>query len=187
MTNESFPESVWGAGRDVTRQRIMRLASSPLAAVLARVSVPVDRFILARTKGRYTAMGPIGMPLLVITTTGSKTGRLRQQPLTYVRDGDRLVVVGTNFGQTHHPAWTSNLLTNPRAEVTIGGTTVPVVATKLSGSERERFLGEFTQIGQNYAAYAERAGREREVRVFALETAPRSGHLESGTNPQEKS
>lgn len=186
MTEGIFPESVWGAGRDGARQRIMRLASSPLAARLARVSVPVDRFVLVRTKGRYTAMGPIGMPLLVLTTTGSRTGRRRQQPLTYVRDGDRLVVVGTNFGQAHQPAWTSNLLIDPRAEVTIGGTTVPVIAKQLSGQERGRFIRELAQVGQNYAVYAERAAREREVRVFALELAP-TVRLESDVHIQEKS
>ncbi|MUM17870.1 hypothetical protein BI330_15720 [Mycobacterium sp. CBMA 623] len=160
---------------------MMKLASSPLAAALARLSVPFDRFVLARTKGRYTAMGPIGMPLLVLTTTGRKSGQPRQQPLTYVRDGDRLVVVGTNFGQNHHPAWTSNLLADHRADVTIGGHTVPAVATELHGEEQRRFLHAFAEIGENYAAYAERAGREREVRVFALEPAARIALRENGT------
>ncbi|MDM2424626.1 nitroreductase/quinone reductase family protein [Mycobacteroides abscessus] len=123
--------------------------------------------MLHRSKGRFTALGPIGMPLLVLTTTGRRTGQLRQQPLTYARDADRLVVVGTNFGQDHHPAWTSNLLAKPQAEVTIGGQTVPVTATQLHGAEQERFLREFAQIGANYAAYVGRAPRE--IRVFALE------------------
>ncbi|WP_255791713.1 nitroreductase family deazaflavin-dependent oxidoreductase [Mycobacteroides abscessus] len=169
MSEIVFPESVWGAGRDSTRKRIMKLASSRLAAALARGSVPIDRFVLAHTKGRYTAMGPIGMPLLVLTTTGRKTGQPRQQPLTYVRDGARLVVVGTNFGQSHHPAWTSNLLANPHVTVTVGGKAVPAVATELRGDEQRQFLRAFAEIGENYAVYAERAGREREVRVFALE------------------
>lgn len=171
MSEVAFPESVWGAGRDSTRKRIMKLASSPVAAALARVTVPLDRFVLARTKGRYTAMGPIGMPLLILTTTGRKTGQSREQPLTYVRDGARLVVVGTNFGQSHHPAWTSNLLADPHATVTVGGRAVPAVATQLHGDEQRRFLRAFAEIGENYTAYAERAGREREVRVFALEPA----------------
>ncbi|EFV13129.1 nitroreductase/quinone reductase family protein [Segniliparus rugosus] len=172
MSEAVFPEAIWGEGRVKTRAWVMRLASSPLASALARLSVPVDRFVLARTKGRYTVLGPIGMPLLVLTTTGRKTGQPRQQPLTYVRDGGRLVVVGTNFGQGHHPAWTSNLLADPRAEVTVGGATVPAVATLLRGEEQQRFLREFAEIGQNYAAYAERAGRD--IRVFALEPETRT-------------
>lgn len=186
MSEVSFPESVWGAGRDTTRKRVMKLASSPLAAVLARVSVPIDRFVLARTKGRYTALGPIGMPLLILTTTGRKTGQRRQQPLTYVRDGDRLVIIGTNFGQSRHPAWTSNLLNDPRADVTVGGTTVSAVATQLHGEEQRRFLSAFTEIGENYAVYAERAEREREVRVFALEPADGT-HIMKAERPQSRS
>ncbi|SPX88025.1 Deazaflavin-dependent nitroreductase [Mycobacteroides abscessus] len=173
MSEVSFPESIWGAGRgrDSTRRRVMRLTSSPLAATLARASVPIDRFVLTRTKGRYTAMGPIGMPLLILTTTGRKTRRPRQQPLAYVRDGNRLVVVGTNFGQGRHPAWTANLLAKPYADVTVGGTTVPARASQLHGEEKRRFLRAFAEIGENYAVYTERAEREREVRVFALEPA----------------
>lgn len=182
MSESVFPESVWGAGRDNTRKRVMKLASSPIAAALARVSVPVDRFVLARTRGRYTAMGPIGMPLLILTTTGRRSGEPRQQPLTYVRDGDRLIVVGTNFGQSHHPAWVLNLLADPHATVIIGGKVIPAVATELHGDEQRKFLRAFAEIGENYAVYAERAGRKRPVRVFALtpEGAPvqpdNSGH-----------
>ncbi|WP_272939586.1 nitroreductase/quinone reductase family protein [Mycobacteroides abscessus] len=141
--------------------------SSRLAVALARLSVPLDRYVLRRSKGRFTALGPIGMPLLVLTTTGRKSGQPREQPLTYVRDGDRLVVVGTNFGQGHHPAWTFNLLSNPRAKVTVGGQTVTVTATQLHGAEQQRFLRDFADIGPNYSAYVDRASRE--IRVFALQ------------------
>ncbi|SIL80546.1 Deazaflavin-dependent nitroreductase [Mycobacteroides abscessus subsp. abscessus] len=167
MEDLVFPESVWGEGRVGVRRRVMGLASSRLTAAIARFSVPIDRFVLTKTMGRYTAMGPIGMPLLVLTTLGRKSGAPRRQPLTYVRDGARLVVVGTNFGQAHHPAWTSNLLAEPHAEVTVGGQTIAVIATQLHGRQHQRFLREFAEIGQNYAAYTARAGRE--IRVFALE------------------
>lgn len=167
MTENAFPESIWGQGRDKVRRRVMSLMSSRLAAALARLSVPLDRFVLRHSKGRFTALGPIGMPLLVLTTTGRKSGQPRQQPLTYIRDGDRLVIVGTNFGQDHHPAWTSNLLANPHAEVTVGGQTVSAVATRLHGAEQQRFLRDFADIGPNYATYVDRASRE--IRVFALQ------------------
>lgn len=123
MSDDPSPESVWGEGRHKTRRSVMSLMSSRLGSTLARLSVPLDRFVLRRSNGRFTALGPIGMPLLVLTTTGRKTGQSRRQPLTHARYGDRLVVVGTNFGQDHHPSWTANLLANPRADVTIGGMT----------------------------------------------------------------
>lgn len=167
MTDAEFSESVWGAGREKTRGFVMRLMSSRATSALVRLAVPLDRFVLKRSKGRLTALGPIGMPLLVLHTTGRKTGQKREQPLTYVRDGNRLVVVGTNFGQAHHPAWTANLLAMPQAEVTLGGRTVSVVATQLHGEEQQQFLRAFAKIGQNYAAYTDRT--DRYIRVFALE------------------
>jgi deazaflavin-dependent oxidoreductase (nitroreductase family) len=59
--------------------------------------------------------GPIGVPLLLPTTTGRKSGRRRQTPLIYMREGDRLYIIGTNYGQATHPAWSSNLLARPES------------------------------------------------------------------------
>lgn len=164
---DRFPESIWGQEDSGLRKVMLRLVGSRPMAFLARKLVPVDRMILRRTQGRRTALGPLGVPMLVLSTIGRKTGQVREQPLVYVRDGDRLVVAGTNFGQSHHPAWTTNLLANPHVDVTVGGHTVPAVAIPLMGTDRERWLGAFAEFGDNYGKYVARAGRE--IRVFALQ------------------
>src|SRR5712672_3198902 len=103
MHPPGFPDYVWGAEGSAIRNVLMKLVATRPAAFVARHCVPLDRFVLQRTKGRYTALGPIGMPMLVLTTTGRRTGRPRQQPLVFLRRGDQLIVVGTNFGQDQHP------------------------------------------------------------------------------------
>lgn len=59
--------------------------------------------------------------VLVLTTVGRKTGRDHSTALTYIHDNNRLLVLGSNFGQPHHPSWSSNLLAHPQATVTIRG------------------------------------------------------------------
>jgi deazaflavin-dependent oxidoreductase (nitroreductase family) len=83
-----------------------------------------------------------------------------------MREGDRLFLVGSNFGQASHPAWTSNLLADPNAWVTMGGKEIPVVATQVTGAERERIFRKFADYASNYDAY--RGRTDRELRVFAL-------------------
>jgi deazaflavin-dependent oxidoreductase (nitroreductase family) len=111
-----------------------RIGSAFIACGL-RILTPVDHELLRRSKSRSTILGPIGVPLLLLTTTGRKSGQRRQIPLTYMREGDRLFLLGSNFGQAAHPAWSSNLLADPNAWVTMGGKEITVVATQLTGAE----------------------------------------------------
>ena len=107
------------------------------------------------------------MPLLLLTTTGKKSGQRRQTPLMFLREGDRLFIIGTNFGQSMHPAWSSNLLADPKAWVTMGGTEIPVIATQLLGAEHDRVCTKFADYNTKvYQAY--RGRTDRELRVFAL-------------------
>jgi deazaflavin-dependent oxidoreductase (nitroreductase family) len=74
--------------------------------------------------------------------------------------------VGSNFGQTRHPAWSSNLLADPNGWVTMGGEKIPVVARRLTGPEGERVFNNFADYASNYAAYRDRT--DRDIRVFEL-------------------
>jgi deazaflavin-dependent oxidoreductase (nitroreductase family) len=109
----------------------------------------------------------MGFPLLLLTTTGKKSGQRRQTPLIHLREGDRLFFIGSNFGQSMHPAWSSNLLADPNAWVTMGGKEIPVVATQLTGPEYDRVRTKFAEyVPKVYRAY--RGRTDREFRMFAL-------------------
>jgi deazaflavin-dependent oxidoreductase (nitroreductase family) len=101
------------------------------------------------------------------TTTGKVSGQRRQTPLTFHREGDRLFIIGSNFGQEMHPAWSSNLLADPEAWVTISGKEIPVLATLLVDAERERVSAMLADYSPTvYRYYTGRT--DREMRIFAL-------------------
>lgn len=167
MASDPFPDVRWGSQSSRLREPAARLAATKAGSWLLRTATPLDRRLLLRSRGRFTVLGPIGAPTLLLTTTGAKSGQTRTSPLLYWRDGRSLYVVGSNFGQAHHPAWTSNLLTTPRATVTIGGKDVPVVATQLDGAERDRVWAAFVELASTYDAY--RGRTDRDIRVFRLD------------------
>lgn len=126
----------------------------------------VDRVVLTRTGGRRTILGPIGIPTILLTTAGRRTGKPRISPLLCVHDGDVLYVVGSNLGKHHHPAWTENLLADARATVTVGGQTIAVRAELLDRSEADIVFPRFVEIAHAYHVFRDRTSRE--MRVFAL-------------------
>jgi deazaflavin-dependent oxidoreductase (nitroreductase family) len=97
--------------------------------------------------------------------------------LIYLRDGDRLFVTGSNFGQRNHPTWTSNLTADPDAWVTIGGKEISVRAQQLVHPEASQIYDRFVDYAANYGAYQNRA--HRTIRVFALTERP-PGPVEPG-------
>jgi deazaflavin-dependent oxidoreductase (nitroreductase family) len=146
---------------------VQRLGHQRWFAALGRPMVPVDRWIQRVTRGRFTVIGQVGLPSLLLTTTGRRTGEPRTQPLLYAPDGDGYVVVGSNWGQPNHPLWTVNLLANPEASVTVAGAVVPVRATLASGTERDRLWRLLLVQWPAYATYEHRAAG-RHLRIFRL-------------------
>ena len=135
-------------------------------AVARRAAPPLDRFLHQRTGGRLHAST---LPTLLLTTTGHRTGLPRTVPLAYVREGDRLAVVGSNFGGTGQPAWSDNLLANPSARVQVGPHATPVHARLATAEERTCFWPAFTAMWPAYDTYVIRAGAAgRDVRLFVL-------------------
>lgn len=130
-----------------------------------RLLVPVDRLVGRLTRGRVVALGLV--PSLVVTTIGRRSGQPRSNPLLYVPDGDAYVVIGSNWGQTHQPAWALNLLADPAAEVDVRGRRLPVRAELATGAERERLWQLLVTEWPAYRAYVQRAGG-REIRIFRL-------------------
>ncbi|MGW5579167.1 nitroreductase/quinone reductase family protein [Micromonospora chokoriensis] len=131
----------------------------------ARLLVPADRVIGRLTRGRVVALGL--MPSLVITTTGRRSGKPRSNPLLYVRDDDAYVVIGSNWGRTHHPGWAMNVLADPAATVDVKGRRIPVRADLASGVERDRLWQLLVTEWPAYHTYVQRAGG-REIHIFRL-------------------
>ena len=146
---------------------VQKVAASPAFVLVGKhVVPPLDRALNRLTSGRFVVSALLA-PSLVLTARGAKSGQPRVTPLVTLPDDDgSFLVVGSNFGQPRHPAWTGNLLTNPEASVTYRGATFPVRAQLLTGEERARIWPRLTRIWPVYDRYAERSGRE--LRVFRL-------------------
>lgn len=162
----SFPDVRWGSEQSRLRTPAIRLASTGFGSWLIRTMTPLDRRLLLRTDGRFTMLGPIGAPTLLLETVGARTGQPRVTPLLFTRDGERLIVVGSNFGQAAHPAWTGNLLKTPDATVIMGGQRIAVRAQLLAGEEAEAGYRRMVELAAAYAVY--RGRTDRPIRVFAL-------------------
>jgi len=108
-----------------------------------------------------------GATLLLLTTTGAKSGRPHTTPLMYLPDGERLVVFGTKAGAPTHPDWYYNLRANPTATVEVGPERFDVRATVTTGEERQRLFARQAELRPQFAEYA--AKTTREIPVVALE------------------
>ena len=107
-----------------------------------------------------------GRPMLLLTTTGRKSGTLRTTPLSYLRDGDDCIVVASNNGGDRHPAWWLNLEAYPDAEITVGRGTWSVSARKASQSEKNRIWPRLVEYNPQYAGYQTKTSREIPVIIL---------------------
>jgi deazaflavin-dependent oxidoreductase (nitroreductase family) len=112
-----------------------------------------------------------GMPVLLLTTTGRRSGKARTTPLTFFRDGGDLVVIASNGGDDRPPAWWLNLRQQPRALVEIGTARLGVVAADAPEHERERLWSTITATHSGYADYQQRTTRRIPVVLLSSEGA----------------
>ena len=146
---------------------LVRLAgrTRAFAWVGSRLLPPLDRPFRGRRRSP-TSFGS-GFPLCYLTTVGRRSGEPRTVALLYVADGDRVVVIGSNFGSRHDPAWALNLLASSEATVTIDGVERTMRSRLVTTEERERYWAQALRFWPGYEGYRKRAGRE--IRVFVLE------------------
>lgn len=125
---------------------------------------------------RFRAGGEIdGMHrdrLLLLTTTGVRTGTAHTTPMMFHRDGDRLLVIAANAGATRDPDWYRNLVANPEVTVEIGTESYPATAVPTTGTDRDRTWAEIKQRYPFFADHERRAGRT--IPVVALRRDQRS-------------
>jgi F420H(2)-dependent quinone reductase len=106
-------------------------------------------------------------PVLLLTTTGRKSGQKRTAPVVYLADGENLVVIGSNAGHSRAPAWSLNLKANPEAEVEVGRERRPVRARVAEGEERADL---WRKHNVQYSGFDEYEARtDRDIALFVLE------------------
>lgn len=114
--------------------------------------------------------GPFaGAPLLLLTTTGAKSGRRYTTPLMYLQEGNRRYIFASKAGAPTNPAWYHNLLAHPRATIEVGTESFDVNASVVTGAERDRIYHEQATRYPGFAEYE--AKTTRTIPVVALERA----------------
>jgi deazaflavin-dependent oxidoreductase (nitroreductase family) len=114
--------------------------------------------------------GPFeGAPMVLLTTTGAKSGKPHTTPLVYLRDGERLVVFASMGGAPKNPAWYHNLVAHSEASVEVGTEKYPVKATVTSGTERDELFARQKALFPAFAQYEKNTTRT--IPVIALERA----------------
>jgi F420H(2)-dependent quinone reductase len=133
-----------------------------------RIIGGIHRRVYRLTGGRVG--GHIGkLSVLLLTTTGRKSGQPRTQPLVYTRTGDGYAVIASKGGAAQHPLWYLNLRANPLAEVTVGSETQKVRGRDAEGEERERLWRVLADLYPGYDRYAQKTSRR--IPVVVLEPA----------------
>jgi deazaflavin-dependent oxidoreductase (nitroreductase family) len=113
------------------------------------------------TSGRF-----VGRPLILLTTTGAKSGKQRTIPLVYTRDGDRYVIIASKGGSPSHPDWYHNLVRNPSVRLEVGGESFAARATLAQGAERERLYANQAEKMPNFAEYQRKTSRQIPVVIL---------------------
>ena len=106
-------------------------------------------------------------PVLLLTTTGAKSGKRHTTPVVYTTDGDRLVIIASKGGAPSNPAWYHNLVANPTVTIELPDETFEARAIVTKGEERQRLFDAQATKMPNFNDYA--AKTERQIPVIALE------------------
>jgi F420H(2)-dependent quinone reductase len=148
---------------------IQRLAATRVAGwFLSRWLPAVDQFILRYTNGKYTAANLLtGLPVITLTTFGAKTGQPRRCPLVPIPDGEKVILIASNFGSTRHPSWYINLRARPEAILALNGVEAVYSAREATGPERPLYWARAVKLYPGYQAYEHRA-RGRKIPILVL-------------------
>ena len=155
---------------NVIQKALRRLGGSgPGSWLFARVLHRIDRPVYRLTRGRHTFASLVsGIPVVMLTTTGARSGQSRTVPVLGLPTPDGLAVIASNFGQHRHPAWYHNLLANPEGSVAIDGQSRRFRAVEAEGERRQRIWSEGLRVYPGWSQYERRAVNRR-IAVFVLE------------------
>jgi deazaflavin-dependent oxidoreductase (nitroreductase family) len=152
------------------RQRILQqfLALQPVSWLMARILHHADTLLLRLSRGKLAFTRLSGLPVIELTATGAKSGKRRTLPLAGLPDGEKIILVASNFGQRQYPGWYYNLKANPECTVTKDGCTRVYIAREAGGQEYERYFEVAVSYYVGYAAYKHMA-KHRKIPVMVLE------------------
>jgi deazaflavin-dependent oxidoreductase (nitroreductase family) len=161
-------------------RRLRKALLEPLALSAAgrwyvlNVAPRIDLSIGRISGGRL--MSVPGVPLLLLTHTGAKSGRAYTTPLLYFNDGpDDVVLIASNYGRERHPAWLANLRANPEVQLQARGRRGRYRARVLSeGPDRDRLFAAATRVTRAYADYERRTADERTINVVVCSPLERA-------------
>jgi deazaflavin-dependent oxidoreductase (nitroreductase family) len=146
-------------------------STKPGSWFFARTLHHFDRAFLALTGGRATLSTLLaGLPEVMVTTIGAKSGLMRTLPLVYIRDDTdprTFALIASNFGQHHNPAWYYNLKAHPAVTCTLDGQTGEYVAREATGEEYAKFWQAAVDTYFGYALYKTRASH-RHIPIMIL-------------------
>ncbi len=151
-------------------QRTMRtLAATKVGAALLRpTATHLDQLVSRLTDGRRNFTGIVtGVPAVILTTTGAKSGEPRTIAVYGIPHPDGLAIIASNWGGAKHPAWYHNLKANPEATVSIEGDTWRATARPATPGERDEIWAKGIEIYPGWRKYEARAG-ERKIEAFVL-------------------
>lgn len=137
----------------------MRLRGTWLAHLYARAHAALYALSSGRIGGSIRVPDGASPPVLLLETTGRRSGVTRRTPLLYLLDGDDLIVIAANAGHPKDPAWCTNLAADPRAVVQIGAERRAVVASEVEGPRRAELWRRFAVMYDGLAAYERQATR----------------------------
>lgn len=148
---------------------VRRFASTPAGVAFLRPTAHhLDRLITKATGGRSSFAGLLtGVPAVMLTTTGAKSGEPRTVALYGIPHPAGLGLIASNFGGVKHPAWYHNLKAHPAATVTIGRDTWRATARLATPAERDEIWAKGLEIYPGWRKYESRAG-ERHIEAFVL-------------------
>lgn len=144
-------------------------ASKAGSAIFSRTLHYFDRRLMKATKGRVSLPGLLaGIPVVTVTTRGAKSGQPRTVPLVAFADGEKVILIASNWGQQHHPAWYLNLRADPRATISVDGKEGRYIASEAGDDDRRKYWEMADDLYFGFRLYRQRAG-ERKIPIMILE------------------
>jgi deazaflavin-dependent oxidoreductase (nitroreductase family) len=108
-------------------------------AIWSKTAARIEAPLIKATRGRVRLN--IAVPIVVLSSTGARSGQRRDIPLAYFTDGDDVILIASNYGRERHPAWYHNLRAHPECALHIGDKGGRFIATETEGADRARLYG----------------------------------------------